>query len=377
MSIPVELTDLATVLPRYGPGYLLSTDGTRVKAVHVAPVLSGGDLRVPRPGGGSLRNVGTGAPVTLVWPPRDDPGFSLIVDGTARADGPQGEDLVVTPTGAVLHKPVTADDDSAAHPFWISAFLDVDASAWATAPSYWAAVTGSTVSAPRGEHGEFVTLGPGDGHAYLKAQRVGDTVAPAAGPSGSGPRPGTRIHLDLHVPDVRRATTRAVGLGAALTHESEHGYAVLTSPGGLTFCLVDHPACLRPAPLTLDDAHRSLVDQVCVDVPPSRFDTEVAFWSTLTGWVPRPSDTAPEFVALTRPGGHPLRILLQRLDDEQPHVGAHLDLACSDRQAELARHLALGATHVADHRHCSVLTDPTGAPYCLTDRDPDTGVVPG
>lgn len=361
MSIPVAPTDLAGVLPRFGTGYLLTTDGERVKAVHVAPRLLDGLLRLARPGGGSLRNVGGGAAVTLVWPPRDDPGFSLIVDGTA---APDGDDLVVTPTGAVLHKPVAASDEGAAQPFWITAFLDLAPATWASAPAHWAALTGSTLSDLRGADDEFATLEPADGHAHLKLQRTAAGNDPA------------RLHLDLHVPDPATAATRAVALGAVVVHTSEHGYVVLRSPGGLPFCLVAHPACLRSSPVEHDGGHRSLVDQVCLDIPPRLFDAELAFWSTLTGWAPRPSSTSAEFTALHRPAGQPLRLLLQRLDDDQPHVGAHLDLACSDRAAELERHLALGATHVADHRHCSVLTDPSGTPYCLTDRDPVTGLLP-
>ena len=49
---------------------------------------------------------------------------------------------------------------------------------------------------------------------------------------------------------------------------------------------------------------------------------------------------------------------------------AHLDLAADDRDAEVARHLALGATEVARARGWTVLTDPVGTTYCVTRRTP-------
>ncbi len=74
------------------------------------------------------------------------------------------------------------------------------------------------------------------------------------------------------------------------------------------------------------------------------------------------------------PDTQPLRFLVQRLDDEGP-AGAHLDLASSDRSAEVARHEALGAevTFVGDF--WTVLRDPAGLSYCVTGRDPRTGAV--
>ena len=65
-----------------------------------------------------------------------------------------------------------------------------------------------------------------------------------------------------------------------------------------------------------------------------------------------------------------MRVLLQRLADEQPATTAHLDLACDDRPAETSRHLGLGASLVAEHPHWTVLVDPAGLRYCLTDREP-------
>lgn len=102
MSIPVDLSDLARTLEGYGPGYLLSTAGESVKAVSAEPVLRDGEVVVAGPGGGSLRNVAANATVTLLFPPREEHGYTLLVDGTGTVDG---GDVRVRPGHAVLHRP--------------------------------------------------------------------------------------------------------------------------------------------------------------------------------------------------------------------------------------------------------------------------------
>ncbi len=149
----------------------------------------------------------------------------------------------------------------------------------------------------------------------------------------------------------------------------EHGYVVLRSPGGFVFCFVRAQASQRPAPATWPDGTRSQVDQVCLDIPRTAYDDEVAFWQALTGWDLDPT-VSREFARLHPPAEQPLRWLVQRLDDEDGPVSAHLDIACDDREAETARHVALGATVVRRHEEWTVLTDPVGTTYCITDRRP-------
>jgi hypothetical protein len=103
MSVVVDLADLPERLTEYDRGYLLSSRDGSVKAVSVRAAATGGVLRVPTPGRGSVANVGANPQVTLLFPPLESPGMTLLVDGTATADG---DDVVITPTGAVLHKPV-------------------------------------------------------------------------------------------------------------------------------------------------------------------------------------------------------------------------------------------------------------------------------
>lgn len=103
VSMDVALDDLATTLDRYTFAYLTTVGtGTRAHIVAVRPVLDGVVLRITQPGGKTGRNVGEQPAVSLVWPPSDPDGYSLIVDGTGVLDG---DELGVTPTRAVLHRP--------------------------------------------------------------------------------------------------------------------------------------------------------------------------------------------------------------------------------------------------------------------------------
>src|SRR5206468_2551769 len=83
-------------------------------------------------------------------------------------------------------------------------------------------------------------------------------------------------HLDLHVDDLDAAVARATGLGAALTNAVD-GLRVLATPGGQPFCFIgEQPARggRRPAPPRFPGG-RSLADQFCFDLPAGEFDAEV------------------------------------------------------------------------------------------------------
>ena len=241
-------------------------------------------------------------------------------------------------------------------PFWISAFLDLPAASFDATVRFWSDVTGYAVSAPRGDHREFATLVPPEGDDFLRVQRVQD------GPGG--------LHLDLHVADPRASADAAKDLGAS--EVADLGHVLMRSPGGFPFCFVTHPAATRPAELVHDDGTASIVDQVCLDLPAAAHDEECAFWEAVTGQ--RHVDVAsPEFSRLVRADGQPLQFLLQLLDETSGRVRGHLDLAADDRAAEVRRHVALGARLEAEHPRWTVLSDPAGAPYCITDRSPRTG----
>jgi glyoxalase superfamily protein len=249
----------------------------------------------------------------------------------------------------------------AATPTWITLFLDFAPASHQRGLAFWQDVTGYSVSSPRGSDGEFVTLLPPDADGHLRVQRLG---------SGT-----SRVHVDVRVDDVDAAVPVVEGLGARVVARFDGvPFAELASPGGFTFCLVPSGESRRAEPATWSDGQRSIVDQVCLDIPPRLYDTEAAFWRDLTGWEFTGPTDENEFGSLRRPADQPVRFLLQRLDDDQDAVTAHLDLSATDRDAEVARHEQLGARAVLRARQWTVMSDPTGWIYCVTDRDPETGV---
>jgi Glyoxalase-like domain len=235
---------------------------------------------------------------------------------------------------------------------WVTAFLDSPPETAAASEVFWTALTGTTMSERRGTRAEFATLLPEPGDACLRVQEVGQSV-----PGG--------LHLDLHAVDAPALAARAEELGASASYV-EPGLVVCGSPGGLTFCVVGEPGRTVPSPQEWEGG-RSLVDQVCLDIPPSRYDAEASFWQQLTGWA---RVDAGEFERLVRPPRLPLAFLLQRLADEQLTVTAHLDLSCDDRDAETARQQALGAEVVRRTDGWTVMRDPAGRHYCNTGRRP-------
>ena len=107
MSIKVDLDELARIVGERGSGYLLTTSSPSVKVVTVDPVVFDGVMRVIGPGGGTLANVAANPVVTLVFPPAEVHGYTLLVDGSGVV---AGSDVVVTPSAAVLHRPAAHAD---------------------------------------------------------------------------------------------------------------------------------------------------------------------------------------------------------------------------------------------------------------------------
>jgi hypothetical protein len=108
MSIPVSLDRLSETMTEFGAGYLLTVSGeARVKVVTVEPTLTAGVLVMAAPGPGTLANVAGNPQVTVAFPPPEPRGFTLLVDGTAEVTG---DDVRVTPSAAVLHRPAAHRD---------------------------------------------------------------------------------------------------------------------------------------------------------------------------------------------------------------------------------------------------------------------------
>jgi predicted enzyme related to lactoylglutathione lyase len=100
----------------------------------------------------------------------------------------------------------------------------------------------------------------------------------------------------------------------------------------------------------------------CSDV-----DVMVAFWSELLGLEERVR--FPGFVWLSRLSGGP-SLAFQQVPE--PKVGKnrmHLDLACDDPEATIARVESLGGRRLADHEiqgfHWTVMADPEGNEFCV------------
>ncbi|GAB3645104.1 VOC family protein [Glycomyces tarimensis] len=240
---------------------------------------------------------------------------------------------------------------------WTAAFFDFPPEAFESGVEFWLRITDATLSPFGGPEGEFAMMIPTSGDPCLGVQRL------QSGAVGN--------HLDLYVDDIRAEAERASALGATVKSEKDD-IVVLLSPGGLPFCMLDHHGQSQvPGPVEWPGGQRSIADQICVDVPAARFDREHDFWSTLTGRPLLPTKRS-EFRRLQRPEGAPLEILVQSVDEGDPDAStrAHIDLACSDMDAETVRHVESGAVRLDRFEHWQVMRDPTGLVYCITDRKP-------
>jgi hypothetical protein len=131
----VDLARLAATLTDYPFAYLITVDdGYRVHTVTVEPELRhlpdgpagpegpegtegpGAILDVGLIGGHTRKNLAHRSDVTLLWPPREPGGYSLIVDGRAETTDAADEtaQLGVVPTRALLHREADPDSPKAA-----------------------------------------------------------------------------------------------------------------------------------------------------------------------------------------------------------------------------------------------------------------------
>lgn len=114
MSIPVEVEALPDTVARFGPAaYLLTTgDDGRPHATHVVVDVSGAEIRCEL-GRRTARNGRVRPLVSMLWPPTEPAGYSLIVDGELEVVGGdesgEGAVGVVTATWAVLHRPAPVE----------------------------------------------------------------------------------------------------------------------------------------------------------------------------------------------------------------------------------------------------------------------------
>ena len=249
---------------------------------------------------------------------------------------------------------------------WVTVVLDLPPAVHDAGLRFWASATGYALTLDGVVDGAPATLVPPHGDPFLKVLRVGG--------DGSFTRP--TVHLDLHVEVVDAAVARAEDVGGVVVDRSDDARVAMRSPGGFAFGFVHERRSVRPGATKWPHGHESLLDQVCLDIAPGDFEAEATFWAHLTDWELRQGGR-PEFRHLVRPAELPIRLLLQHRDNDGGPVTGHLDIATDDRPTEVGRHVALGATRLADvpGGRWSVLRDPTGAAYCITDRDPWTGLL--
>jgi hypothetical protein len=106
----VDFERLADALNSYRFAYLVTVDDDyRVHTVTVEPELREHVMDVGLIGGRTRKNVESRSAVTLLWPPSEPGGYSLIVDGRGEiAEVADSDDdtaaLRVVPTRALLHR---------------------------------------------------------------------------------------------------------------------------------------------------------------------------------------------------------------------------------------------------------------------------------
>lgn len=101
MSIVVDLAELEQALTAHPTAYLLLSGDDRPHVGEVEVALRDDVVVVSRPGRTARRVLPDQPAVTLLLPPGEPEGYSLVVDGTASV---VGEEIHVRPSHAVLHR---------------------------------------------------------------------------------------------------------------------------------------------------------------------------------------------------------------------------------------------------------------------------------
>ncbi len=109
MSIPVEPGDIGKQMEQFGSAaYVLTVrDDATPHIAHLAMRLDGDVLRCGA-SRSAAANVAQRPSISVLWPPYEPGGHSMIVDAVARTvDGADGLELELRPTNGVLHRPAT------------------------------------------------------------------------------------------------------------------------------------------------------------------------------------------------------------------------------------------------------------------------------
>ena len=213
----------------------------------------------------------------------------------------------------------------------------------------------------------------------------------ASDPRGEGPRllfnrmpksPTIElpIHLDVNVPDREAELARVLELGGKLVETRSHSvgdleekWTVMRDPEGNGFCIQSPPNALP---------YRSVANVTFSCAEPEELGR---FWANALGWPDEEIDDGflqqlrdagvgeRELTGfyVTRPPnkGRP-RYLFQRREKSRPDsYPIHLDFATDDREAEIERLTAAGAsvveTKVGTNLTFTIMRDPEGNPFCV------------
>jgi len=189
------------------------------------------------------------------------------------------------------------------------------------------------------------------------------------------------IHLDVNVPDREAEVARIIRLGAKLveTKTSEAGdlketFTVLRDPEGNGFC-VQGPDPRRARPyvgnvtFSCAEPRRVLGPFWSKALDSPEQEIEESFLQMLRGAHVDVDREFYAYYAIDRDPTRP-RFLFQRREKSRPDsYPIHLDFLADDREGEIERLIAAGATVVetrrTDDRTWTVLRDPEGNPFCV------------
>jgi len=105
MSIPVDLDDLAAEAAARPIAYLLTAGDEGPPHCSQVTLRWDGIRIVTGAGRTTVRNVASRPTVSLLWPPTESGGHTLIVDGGATITGADDTaKITISPTWAVLHR---------------------------------------------------------------------------------------------------------------------------------------------------------------------------------------------------------------------------------------------------------------------------------
>jgi predicted enzyme related to lactoylglutathione lyase len=224
---------------------------------------------------------------------------------------------------------------------------------------------------------DYETAGAGD--SWLATDPRGEGTGLRFSRMPKSPTIELPIHVDVSVPDREAEMARVLELGGHLVETKSHSlgdleekWTVMRDPEGNGFCLQSPP--------NLSQRQIGNVTFSCAE--PKELGR---FWANALGWPDEEIDE--DFLQQFRDAGvdeHDLtsfyvtrppnegrpRFLFQRREKSRPAAyPIHLDFGTDDREAEIARLTAAGAsvveTKVGTNITFTIMRDPEGNPFCI------------